>query len=149
VLNLGGEKIFLLLVIALVVLGPEKLPEAARKIGNVIRQVKAMSAGFEAEVRKAIDIDGLNPFADDPTTLGDTPFTPEQVQTGGVPSPDTAPVAELETDIRAQYLPPEPPATLESTTPLTAPDGTETPSEIEAGADLVDSPAPSDHRAVS
>ena len=36
--NLGWAEIAVIVVVALVVLGPEKLPGAARQIGNVIRQ---------------------------------------------------------------------------------------------------------------
>ena len=35
------------------VLGPDRLPEAARKIGGVVRQIREMSSGFQSEVKKA------------------------------------------------------------------------------------------------
>jgi Tat protein translocase TatB subunit len=55
VFNVGPEKILLILLIALIVLGPRELPEAARKIGNILREVRRMSAGFEHELRSALD----------------------------------------------------------------------------------------------
>jgi sec-independent protein translocase protein TatB len=55
VFNVGPEKILLILVIALIVLGPRELPEAARKIGNILGELRRMSAGFEHEVRSALD----------------------------------------------------------------------------------------------
>ena len=42
-------------VVALVVLGPDKLPGAARQIGNVIRQFRKISTGFQQELQNALD----------------------------------------------------------------------------------------------
>lgn len=53
--NLGPEKILILLAIALVILGPDKLPEAARKAGEVLGRIRNVSGGFQNEVRQAFD----------------------------------------------------------------------------------------------
>ncbi len=53
--SVGGGEIFVILLVALIVLGPDKLPEAARKIGNVMGEVRRMSAGFQDEMRAAIE----------------------------------------------------------------------------------------------
>ena len=53
-LDLSPEKIFLLGVIALVVLGPNRLPQAARSLGRMMAQLRRMSASFQAEVRDAL-----------------------------------------------------------------------------------------------
>lgn len=53
--NLGWAEIAVIAVVALVVLGPEKLPGAARQIGNVIRQVRKISTGFQQELQNALD----------------------------------------------------------------------------------------------
>ena len=42
-------------LIALIVLGPDKLPETARKIGNVMGELRRMSSGFQNEMRAAMD----------------------------------------------------------------------------------------------
>ena len=52
---MGPEKILLILLIALIVLGPHELPNAARKLGNVMRELRRLSAGFEHELRSAFD----------------------------------------------------------------------------------------------
>lgn len=44
-----------ILLIALIVLGPDKLPETARKIGNVMGELRRMSSGFQNEMRSAMD----------------------------------------------------------------------------------------------
>ena len=53
--NLGWAEIAVIAVVALMVLGPEKLPGAARQIGNVIRQVRKISTGFQQELQNALD----------------------------------------------------------------------------------------------
>jgi sec-independent protein translocase protein TatB len=53
--NLSGSEIVFLLLIALIVLGPEKLPEAVRKFGQVYAEVKKMSSGFQSELKSALD----------------------------------------------------------------------------------------------
>jgi sec-independent protein translocase protein TatB len=53
--NLGPEKILVILVFALVFLGPDKLPEAARKIGELVGHARRMSGGLQSELRQAID----------------------------------------------------------------------------------------------
>lgn len=53
--NLGWAEIAVIAVVALVVLGPEKLPGAARQIGNFIRQIRKISTGFQQELQNALD----------------------------------------------------------------------------------------------
>lgn len=53
--NLGWAEIAVIVVVALVVLGPEKLPGAARQIGSVIRQIRKVSTGFQQELQNALD----------------------------------------------------------------------------------------------
>ena len=53
--NLSGSEIVFLLIIALVVLGPEKLPDAVRKFGRFYGEFKRMSSGFQSELRSAFD----------------------------------------------------------------------------------------------
>ena len=53
-LNVGTPELLVIMVVALLVLGPEKLPEVARKVGNVVGELRRMSAGFQAEMRDAM-----------------------------------------------------------------------------------------------
>jgi sec-independent protein translocase protein TatB len=55
VFNLSGSELVFLLLIALVVLGPEKLPEAVRKFGKTYGEFKKMTSGFQSELRNALD----------------------------------------------------------------------------------------------
>ncbi|MGD9995792.1 MAG: twin-arginine translocase TatA/TatE family subunit [Ilumatobacteraceae bacterium] len=53
--NFSGSEIVFLLLIALVVLGPEKLPEAIRRFGKTYAEFKKMSTGFQTELKSALD----------------------------------------------------------------------------------------------
>ncbi len=98
--NLGSGEILVVLLLALIVLGPERLPRAARQIGNFVRQMREMSSGFQSELRSAIDI-------------GDTPFSPEESRIRPLPgatslsarsvgSDEGGDESDLEADIRAR-----------------------------------------------
>ena len=53
--NVGGPEILLVLLVALVVLGPEQLPKAMRTFGNAMAQVRKLSNGFQDEMRSAMN----------------------------------------------------------------------------------------------
>ncbi len=53
--NLQGSEIIVILLIALVVLGPEKLPDAVRKFTQTYSELKKMSSGFQSELKSALD----------------------------------------------------------------------------------------------
>jgi sec-independent protein translocase protein TatB len=54
VLNLGTGEVLLILVVALVVLGPDKLPGAARQAGKWVGDLRRLSSGFQSELRDAL-----------------------------------------------------------------------------------------------
>ncbi len=51
--NLSGSEIVFLLIIGLVVLGPEKLPNALRKAGRIYGEFKRIASGAESDFRSA------------------------------------------------------------------------------------------------
>ena len=53
--NVTGGEVVIILILALVVLGPDKLPEAMRKFGQFYSEFKKMSSGFQSEMRNALD----------------------------------------------------------------------------------------------
>jgi len=55
VFNLSGSEIVFLLLIGLVVLGPEKLPEAMRKFGRVYTEIKNVASGVKSDLRTGFD----------------------------------------------------------------------------------------------
>jgi sec-independent protein translocase protein TatA len=54
VLNIGPGEMLLVLVVALLVLGPNKLPDAARQVGRAIGEMRKLSSGFQAEMKGAL-----------------------------------------------------------------------------------------------
>ena len=53
--NLQGSEIIVILLLALVVLGPDKLPDAIRKFTQTYAEFKKMSSGFQSELKSALD----------------------------------------------------------------------------------------------
>jgi sec-independent protein translocase protein TatA len=59
--SLGPAEILVILVVALIVLGPKRLPEAGRQVGRAIAEVRKWSQGFQDEIRQAVDFDPKPP----------------------------------------------------------------------------------------
>lgn len=53
--NLQGSELIIILLLALVVLGPEKLPDAMRRAGRFYADLKKMSSSFQDEFKSAVD----------------------------------------------------------------------------------------------
>ena len=49
--GLSGEKLLILGVIALIVLGPERLPEYAKGLANIIKNLRRMAEGAKDKVK--------------------------------------------------------------------------------------------------
>lgn len=54
-MGFGSMEIFIILVIALVVFGPQKLPEMGRSLGKAIREFKSAGDEIKDEITKAAD----------------------------------------------------------------------------------------------
>jgi sec-independent protein translocase protein TatB len=85
-LNLSFTHLLVVAIVALVVLGPERLPQAARTAGNLLREWRRLSGDLQAEVRDVFS-EFTDPFNDALTT----------VRTGEVPDP-TPPPATTNSD---------------------------------------------------
>ncbi|MBO0692017.1 MAG: twin-arginine translocase TatA/TatE family subunit [Acidimicrobiaceae bacterium] len=53
-MNFSPEKLFLVGIIALVVLGPNRLPQAARTVGRLLAEFRRMSANVQNEFTQAL-----------------------------------------------------------------------------------------------
>ena len=95
--NVGTGELLVIMVVALLVLGPEKLPEVARKVGTVVGELRRMSAGFQAEMRDALQEPlHLPPVEPDaaPGANGHTDAAPREADAGDeVRPPDETPPA--------------------------------------------------------
>jgi sec-independent protein translocase protein TatB len=54
-LNIGPGELVAIAVIALIVLGPEKLPQALRTLGRITAELRRVSGGFQNELRNALE----------------------------------------------------------------------------------------------
>jgi sec-independent protein translocase protein TatB len=78
-LNIGPGEVLAILVIALIVLGPEKLPEMLRTIGRVTSELRRISSGFQTELQNALE----DETGDEASTIKRTARTPPQRRNGG------------------------------------------------------------------
>jgi sec-independent protein translocase protein TatB len=59
VLDLGIEKLALIGVVALIVIGPEKLPRVARTVGTLLGKAQRYVNDVKAEVNRSMELDEL------------------------------------------------------------------------------------------
>lgn len=87
--SLGPAEILVILVVALIVLGPERLPKAARQIGKAVGEIRHWSGGIQDEVRNAFNPDDVrSAFNPDPEpSSSSTPSEPSPPN----PSPASRP----------------------------------------------------------
>jgi len=107
VFNLSGSEIVVILLLALIVLGPEKLPEAIRKFGRVYSEIRKISNGFQNEFKNAFDEPMrelretaqltrdavLKPLKDEPESKKPEIKKPE------ISNPESSPTSETEGDV--------------------------------------------------
>lgn len=63
-LDLGISKMALIGAVALIVIGPEKLPRVARTVGTLLGKAQRYVADVKAEVNRAMDLDELKKMKD-------------------------------------------------------------------------------------
>jgi Tat protein translocase TatB subunit len=83
--GIGPEELVLLLIIALFVLGPERMPKMARDVGRVVGDLRRTSDQLREEFLNADKL--LDKAADAAPTETTTPAIPATAQTNGTPSP--------------------------------------------------------------
>lgn len=93
--SLGPAEILVILVVALMVLGPKRLPEAGRQVGRAIAEVRKWSQGFQDEIRGAIDPNVAPTYSPPPGTDAPAPPAPAP-PAQGPPPPGPATPAEAE-----------------------------------------------------
>jgi sec-independent protein translocase protein TatB len=67
--NIGGGELIVIALIALIVLGPQRLPDAARQVGKTVGELRRISSGFQRELRDAFEeVDAPAPGSPSSTT---------------------------------------------------------------------------------
>jgi len=64
VIDLGISKMALIGAVALIVIGPEKLPRVARTVGTLLGKAQRYVADVKAEVNRSMDLDELKKMRD-------------------------------------------------------------------------------------
>jgi sec-independent protein translocase protein TatB len=64
-IDLGVSKLALIAVVALVVVGPERLPKVARMAGNLFGRAQRYMAEVKSEVNRQMEIDELKKFREE------------------------------------------------------------------------------------
>jgi Tat protein translocase TatB subunit len=56
--SLGPAEILVILIVALIVLGPKRLPEAGRQVGKALSEVRRWTTDVKSEIQSVVDFDG-------------------------------------------------------------------------------------------
>ena len=62
--NITGGEIVIILIVALVILGPDRIPEVARSAGRMINKVKSFTEGMQSSVSGVMDDPSMQPLKD-------------------------------------------------------------------------------------
>jgi Tat protein translocase TatB subunit len=123
--SLGPAEILVILLVALIVLGPNKLPGAARQVGKTLGEVRRWSQTFQEEIQGVINPETApaypSPPAPEPTPVptlpAETPPPPPAPPPAPAPAAPPAsgpaaprPVATHIPMLPGQTAPPAPPA---------------------------------------
>ncbi len=85
--DMGLPEILLILIVALIIWGPGKLPEIARTLGKTIRALKKTTSDLTATITKELDMEEKKPPSQPRANSGDK--TKEPSDTGKAESGDT------------------------------------------------------------
>jgi Tat protein translocase TatB subunit len=107
--NIGGPELLVVLIIALLVLGPTRLPEAARSMGKAMAEFRRVTGGLQAEVRDAMsqlenEVNGVEPQAPRPPLPPQPPAGQIQPPAGQIQPPPAGQIGEIPPP------PPQPPS---------------------------------------
>ena len=93
-LNLSFTHIMVILIVALVVLGPDKLPEAARTIAKGLREFRRMTGEIKSEVRESFP-EITEPLSDLRDAVAGRPPVTRPANGNSAPEPPASALNEL------------------------------------------------------
>lgn len=92
--GIGPPELIIIMVVALIVFGPERLPQIASQIGKAVRDFRQMSSDLTGEFNRTINAADLSPSSQPVPYTSETAgtvVTDRQTDTGSVAAPDQAP----------------------------------------------------------
>jgi sec-independent protein translocase protein TatA len=85
--SIGAPEILVVFLVALIVLGPDRLPKAAKQLGRAVSEFRRVTSGFQDEVKRAIDYEG----SDSKSSDASPPARPRPSAAPGSPTVDLPP----------------------------------------------------------
>jgi len=129
-LGVGPAELLLILVIALIVVGPERLPEISRTIAKTLNNLRAMSQNLTAEWQQ--ELTAVNDLKAGAQELRQSLAEPFKAAQADLQQSVTEPLKEAQTDVRRAFSQPlaSPPSAAADPAPPAAarPSPTEPPS---------------------
>ena len=96
------SEILIIFVLALIVLGPEKLPTVVRRVGRWVGRARAMARQFQEQLEEEIDLEGRHRSASpaEPATAEPRPAAMDPTETAepSEPATDAPPNGERPAD---------------------------------------------------
>ena len=86
-MNLGAPEILVILVVALLVFGPHRLPEIGRQVGGAMRELRKMQDSVKSELQAVMQDDA--PSYDAQTDQAGARATPGEVSASALDAPST------------------------------------------------------------
>jgi sec-independent protein translocase protein TatB len=93
-MDLGFSEMLFIFLLALIVLGPRRLPELARQLGRIMGDIKRASNDFQAQVQdevRQLELEEAAKKFEKTVSLEDEPAVPTILAPEGVVVRDTAP----------------------------------------------------------
>ena len=85
--DIGFSEILVIFILALIVLGPEKLPRVVREIGRWVGRARAMARQFQEQLEDEVDVDRNRTTRPEPVRpvggvppASSSPLTPEPTE---------------------------------------------------------------------
>jgi TatA/E family protein of Tat protein translocase len=93
--TLGGPELFLIMVVALIVFGPKKLPEIGKSLGRMMNEFKKASSEFRQTLEDEVEADKRREAAQiaAPVTVTASVIEPMTAHDPHAGSPEEVPVA--------------------------------------------------------
>jgi sec-independent protein translocase protein TatA len=92
--NIGPLELIIILAIALLIIGPGKLPDVGAALGKSIREFRKASSDVQEAVNVSVDTSPLPPTPAAPVAPASPAATQVPTVTGAPAAPVTAPTAE-------------------------------------------------------
>ena len=85
--DIGFSEILVIFILALIVLGPEKLPRVVREVGRWVGRARAMARQFQEQLEDEVDVDRNRTVRPEPVrpvggapTASPPPLTPDPIE---------------------------------------------------------------------